>query len=395
MIFLARFYGTFLAALCLMISLLAIPVASHSQGRIVIKPYVDISVGQESNYFREDTNSRSVRYFGIKPGVDFGYTTDKSELIFSYNFSPIRFSDEDDVPAGGIKSSDLDFVQHAGSLSAKTRATDRLTLLLSDSFYRTREPEATDVFSNSSDRSLYWTNTITPGFVYDFGPKYSFGVDYSYLVLNFSDDLNNEDSDQHRGSFTLAYHLDSTTSVGLNYQVWNRNYDKTTSDYTSQQVGIVMNKQFRVVGLMAGAGYQNRQFSQSGLDDIGTLNWNVSMDAKYSKTSFYLSLAQNFNDEGAGEQYYVATRLTAGVNRRFLEKIGLGFSGYFQNGDYEDSLRDDDLWGVDGNIGYSFKYVTLGLNAGHEQRDSSLAGRDFDNQFVTINARFIYDTSSR
>lgn len=363
-----------------------------AQGRMVIKPYVKTSWGIESNYYKSETNERSVSYWSISPGVNFGYTTAKSELMFGYSFSPIRYTDEDDAPAGGIRSKDLDFVQHAGSLSARTKATDRITLTLDDSFSRQRDPDDSDIFNNSTDKSLYWTNTVTPGFIYDFGNKFTFGTKYSYLILDYKDDINNEDSYQHRGAFTLGYNFNSTTSANLDYQVWTRDYDKTTSDYTSHQIGVNVNKRYRVLGFEAGAGYHNREFDQSGLDDMDSFLWHLSMTASYPKTSFYVNLRRNLNDQGAGEQYYQALRLTAGANRVVLEKLNVGISGFVQNSDYENSSRDEDLWGIDGSIGYRLnRYVTLGLETGYEERDSNQAGNTYDNYKVLLSASLNYD----
>jgi polysaccharide biosynthesis protein VpsM len=365
-------------------------------GRMVIKPHVVAHWTYEDNYFQKDTDERSASYWGIQPGIDFGYQTDKSDLMFSYNFSPLRFSDEDTVPPGANKAGDLDFVRHAGSLSASTRATDRVTLTLADTFHRSREPQQTDELSDSTDRSLFWTNTITPGFVYDFGNKYTFGAKYSYLVLDYKDNVTSEDSVQHRGDFTLGYNLNSSTSVNLNYQVWARDYDKTTSDYTSHQIMANVTKQFRVISLGAGLGYHNREFDQSGLDDMDSIAWNLSMSARFPKTSFNVVLAQNLNDSGAGNQYYVGTRASVGVNRFLTEKIDLGIVGFIQNSDYENSSVDQDLWGIDGTVGYSFnRYVSVGLQTGYEARDSNQSGADYDNYKVMLSATLNYDVGSR
>ena len=46
---------------------------------------------------------------------------------------------------------------------------------------------------------------------------------------------------------------------------------------------------------------------------------------------------RNFNDQGAGEKYYVARRLTLKAGHVFLEKIVTEFEGWFQNSDYENA----------------------------------------------------------
>ena len=111
-----------------------------------------------------------------------------------------------------------------------------------------------------------------------------------------------------------------------------------------------------------------------------------------------ISLSQNFNDYGAGDNYYKATRVDISLGRLCLEKLDFTLAAAYQQSDYEESAtaRADDTWQISGNLDYMInERFTLGCKLGYETRDSNNAGYDYDNTYALLNLKFAYDFMTR
>jgi hypothetical protein len=198
---------------------------------------------------------------------------------------------------------------------------------------------------------------------------------------------------ENRGTITGTYFLNSRTSMDLDYQYWERDYDKLTSDYTSSQVMVNVNHRINRLKLTAGAGYHNREFDDSAVaDDIDTVVWQLGGTWQLPKSQLLMRVSSNLNDAGNGNSYYNATRLDAEFKHQLTDRIYANLAGYYMNADYETFDREDDLWHVSLGADYLINdFFTVGVGGGFEERDSTEIGRDYDNRFFLIKARFNYD----
>jgi polysaccharide biosynthesis protein VpsM len=382
-----------LAAICLVLT------GSHvfAQGRFVAKPHIQVDWQTDSNFHRSETNEKNVHTYTVTPGVNLGYLTDKTQLTLDYWFRVFKYDDQAD---------EFDYTAHNAAFRFQTQASKRLELGLDNIFMKTRDPASADASSNSVDRFEYNLNRFSPRVHYRFGDKFSLAVRYTNLYTDYTDDGpgEGEDSTENRGGLNWLYRFTPKTSFGLNYQLWERDYDKNTVDYTSNQVMVDVKHQVNYLTFGAGIGYHNRDFDQAvPSGDIDQFVWKLSVlgqnppDARtVPKSSIYVSFGSNLNDAGSGNTYFTSTRLDARLTYLFMEKINGILSGYYQNSEYETSSREDDRWllslGADYLINPMF---TVGIAGGLEERDSNQAGKDFDNQYVMLKARFNYDLRSR
>ena len=88
--------------------------------------------------------------------------------------------------------------------------------------------------------------------------------------------------------------------MDFEYQYWEKDYDAGTSDYSANQAKLIFKKQLRIFEFEAGAGYQNRDFDESGLDDIDVFTYHLNFDGEGTlanrRTYISLNAEQNFND---------------------------------------------------------------------------------------------------
>ena len=360
-------------------------VNSLYAGIFIIKPQITSSWKIESNFFRTETGERDVHTYLIQPGIDFGFETAKTDISLEYALNAYYYDDRDTVPAGQKKADDDDYIGHTVIFKSRHKVLDRLLIGLDDSYFKTRDAAESDRLSNSVDRDKYFVNRLTPMLFYDFGSKFTAGLRYQNTEIDYSKgDL--EDSSEHRGMFDLIYNLTRTASLDFEYQHWARDYDKTTSDYTSDQIQLIFRKQFNYAVIQAGGGYHERDFDDSTLKNIDTLAYTVSVRAQNppapeARPRSYLQFSAelNFNDQGIADSYYKAHRFSVDAGHIFLEKLKVDIEGYYQNSDYERTtgltpagtteFREDDLYFISGSIGYIFAdYLTFSVSASYEDR---------------------------
>lgn len=401
--------------------MLFLPAAALAAPKITIRPVVSGTFRADSNYFRTDGqpavgtggSERLVFNYQLQPGINFAAEWANTQILFNYTLDINRFDDQEDVVLPGERSADEDdYYGHTGNFSLRHKPTRRLMIGLDDIFYRTRDPAFSDELNNVSNRDLYWVNRITPLLFYDFGPKFTAGLRYRSSLLDY-EPSDREDSDENRVTFDFIYHLQRDLYLDFEYQYWRKNYDRATSDYDSHQLRLILSKEFRILKLGAGVGYQKRNFDEPVLteDSLDTPTYFVTLGMKevvFAGRYFEFidfNITQNFNDEGQGNSYYVANRFSLDLEHAFTRKLFGTFRAYYQRSDYQTFFgvtqdgalerREDNTWVVDLGLRYSFaEWLDFYASAGREQRDSNIAGRDYTNDFVIARISFGYDLGS-
>jgi hypothetical protein len=273
---------------------------------------------------------------------------------------------------------------------------------LDNSYYKTRDPAQSDRLSNAIGRDKYFINRLTPLVFYKFGPKFSAGLRYRNTETDY-DIGTREDSTENRGIFDLVYNLTRLTSLDLEYQNWKRDYDLTTSDYTSDQIKLIFRKQFKYFSFEVGGGSQNRDFDDPTMEDIDTFTYSIALAGQNPpapelrpKSHITFAVEQNFNDSGTGDAYFKAHRFSLDAGHLFEEKLLAGIEGYYQISDYETALREDKTYDISGSLGYLFTdWLTLSITVGFEERNSNLAGYDYDNRYYMVKLDFSYNLGKK
>ncbi|MFK5952976.1 MAG: outer membrane beta-barrel protein [Desulfobacterium sp.] len=363
--------------------------------RITFVPSLDLEYQHDSNYFKSENDEKSVDTFIVRPGISLGYITAKSSFSFDYSFDVNEYSGEKNID-------DYDYTGHLAKLMGKSQVTDRLSLGIDNAYIKTRDPASADLFSNEVARDKYSMNRFTPSVFYKFGEKFGLGAKFTNLITDYSEGVG-EDSDENRGTFTLNYNLNRSVELSLDYQVWTRDYDANSSDYTSNQVMANVKKMYRNFSIMAGAGYHTRDFDEPGIDTLNSPAWTIGMNGRTGasdnaapKSWLNVSLGQNYNDSGSGDEYYQATKFNLTAGHTFLKRIDVILKGLYQNSDYEVGSREDDKWSLACRANYRINDTfSFALEPGYETRDSNESGRDYDNSYILFNAKVQYDFAGR
>lgn len=400
--------GRVLILFTVAVSLLFLPAAVMAQGKVIIKPTVITSWKKDSNFFKAETNEREVYTYLLQPGIELGYDTGKSQVSVKYTLDAHYYKDQDTLQAGWLPADTEDYVGHTGELNLSTSPTDRLTLGLAESYNRTRDPASADRLSNSVDREKYDINRLTPSLSYAFGPKFSFNLKYRMTETDY-DLVTKEDSSEKRPIFDLVYNLNQTTALDLEYQRWERDNKLGTSDFTSDQAKLILRKQYKYLSFEAGGGHQERDYDDPVLLDVDQFTYSLGVKGQNppgpgSKPKSYFSLMaeQNLSDSSQ----YRARSYSLNAGHIFMEKLPFDMKAEFQESDYKTTtgltpsgitaIREDDSYNLEGSLGYIYnEYFLFKVAAGYEDRDSNLAGTDYDNRYLMATINFSYDLSRK
>ena len=374
---------------------ISFPVSICKAQNLNIQPKISASWQVDSNYYLAQDSEREVFTYKLQPGIRVDFEAPKSTLMLDYTLDAYYYDDRDPVPPGEQPTDDDDYIGHTLTSEARYQAFDRLLLGLNESYYKTRDPAESDPFSNSIDREKYYINRITPLVVYEFAPKFSVRLRYRNTKINF-DPSSSEDSTENRGIFNLVYNFTRRSSMDFEYQHWKKEYNKGTSDYSANQGKLIFRKQFKIFRISAGAGYQNRSFDDSSLDDIDVFTYNLNIDGEGTlanrRSYVSLNVEQNFNDQSTGNNYYTATRFILRGGHEFSSKLSGDAQASYLIADYELNRRKDDVYELSGSINYKFaRWLTFSVTGGIEERDSNLEGLDYDNTYFIANLEFAYD----
>ena len=371
------------------------------QGNIVIQPRIKTYVENNSNFWRAENDEVSVNTYAIQPGLNFQFNTAKTKVEIDASVNSFTYDDNDTLPVGVEAADEYDYTGFTGVAAVSNQATDRLKIGIEDSLFITRDPASSDEFNDSVAREKYTINRVTPDLYYDFGNKFGVGTKYRNTLTDY--DENGEDSNENRGIVDLFYNLNRSSTVFVDYQIWARDYDLSSSDYTSNEASLNFAKKMNYFTFTVGGGYHIRTFDDDILDDIDGFIWKISVDGQdrveegvNPRSRVGLSLAQNLNDYGTGDEYYTATKASLYGTYNITDKFEAGADFSYQNSDYENDPndRDDDTLTLAGRLGYRIgQFFVVGLEGGIKDRDSNIVGESYDDTFIMAKLDFIYDTS--
>ena len=400
-----------LITMAIILLIISFPIEGLGAPKFTIKPKLSANWWVDKNFYKAQDLDREVYTYLLEPGIELGVETAKGRLTLDYTMNDYNYDDRDPIPVGEQAADKEDYVGHTAALRARYRPLDRVLLGLNDSYYKTRDPGQSDRFSVAVDRDKYSINRLTPSIFYDFGPRFTAGLRYRNTQTDYDLDTR-EDSIENRGMLDLVYNFTRLTSIDLEYQRWKRDYDLTTSDYTSDQIKLILRKQFKYFTFEAGGGYHERSFDVQTLEDMEVPTYGITIIGQNPpapepwRSHITFDAELNFNESGIGDNYFKATRFSVDAGHIFQEKIVVGIAGYYQISDYETfsgttpaettELREDKTYDISGSLGYMVTdWLTFSITAGYEARDSNLEGYDYDNRYYMAKLALAYDLGTR
>jgi hypothetical protein len=269
-----------------------------------------------------------------------------------------------------------------------------------------------DEFTDNTERRLHNVNRFVPRVTYQIKDRLDLGLRYRRQDINY-DDTDVDDSVEHRGIVDLIYNPSRTQTFDLQYQYWIFDQTQEVYDYTSNQLLLIFQKQYKYTAIELGGGYQHRDFSDPRIPDAYTpayrfaIGWRnppsfqigrriLESDSLDIKSHIFFDYEKNFNNLGG---FRTDNRFTLSMGHLFWEKIKLTFYGYYLFSDYKYfagltangdlAIREDEVYGISGGIRYLIKdRWSLLFILGQTDRNSNLIGHSYENTYANINIEF-------
>jgi hypothetical protein len=240
------------------------------------------------------------------------------------------------------------------------------SLLYRNNIYRNKNP----LFENSTE------NTINPLLNYWFDIRNGVTLEYTLTFgdFQFSDDLV---SQEVRSRYT--HRLDPKLSLFGEFIFINGHFKGLTADYDvyNPSLGIEYKFSPTLTGSLQGGYFW--QFSDDDSETKGPF-FRVSLIQTGQKTSYALMLdggysRDYFTAENLGFQKYY--RAYGTINHRLTQRLSAQLTGSVDRVWYPDNRKD---WIWDGRVSASyllFRWLTIGLEGGHREARSTVAGLDY------------------
>ena len=377
---------------------LVFPVSfAAAEGDITL--LLDIEEQYSDNFYRRPDDEIDVYSTIIKPGITASTWTDRSSVLFAYSPTFNYYTGDNHT----VDASDDNFVGHDLNLVAETTLYERLRLSLTEIFQATREPGAYDVLLvGEADRERYSNNQVRPFLTYDFGEKFTGILGYQHQAYNYEDSRN---SHEHRGYFTLRYHLNDRNSLEVEEQYWTREYP-AEPDYTSSQTQLIFRRTVSdFLNYEIGVGYHDREFESgaTGVEDYDDIIYRLALTGESDVSKLFLGFRKNVNDfSKRASWYFEANRFTLSVEHTFVEKLIFTLATFYQMNDYETvipgdpEVREDEIW--DGFLGIRYRirdWLSAGLSFEHTDRDSNISEWSYTEDRIFASIRCEYGTARR
>ena len=232
--------------------------------------------------------------------------------------------------------------------------------------------------------------------------EFSLGFDFQAVQLDFDDTGAVDNDDEDRVEYTLALrgalNLGSGLSVFVTPQFELRDYDRVVNgvERDSRGYDIQAGAAYDLSGVtfvQAGVGAFHRDFDDPDFDDATGAS--ISARAVWNVTDLQtvtLSARRGLEETGeTGASSIVETDVSVGVDFDLADNLLLNTSVAYQNEDFRDSGREDDVYAA--GIGAEFflnRTARATASARHQRRRSSLDAEGFNANTFSVGLRLQY-----
>lgn len=393
-------YASLLATSALFTSAIVSPMLAHaiepasiSLGPVSMIPALTVQAGHDDNIFLTSTNEKSSAVTVINPTVQF-IAEDGAN---AYQLTA-------DVRRGIYHSSHDDNytdIQLRGDANLVFDVRNKLDLLAA--YLKAHEARGTGLTEGTNatvnDAPVKYNEKIV-------GATYTYGADeaqgriegkLSYNVRDYSNFRNltrSRDRDTLNTGLTFYYRVMPKTSLlfearrtGINYQNETAGVSSLDSNEWKYLFGATWDATAKTTGIVK-AGYAQKKFSDAGRDDKDAFTWEAEVSwAPRTYSTFVLRTGQEL-EESNGTDNFIDTRSASVTwdhawNDRMKTALAYGFA----NEEYDLTNRKDDTNSFSVGVSYDLRrWLTLGFDVEHVERDSNQAAFDYDNNsvFMTV-----------
>lgn len=353
---------------------------------MVIHPYVSIDTVRSDNIYFTPASKQSGYSVTTSPGIKLELPLNRHLFSLDYNSAVTRYVD--------FRSENTTDHNVTGLMDLKFRSLIGLKLLTMHS--KDHEPKSS---SHTGIIEKYEKDAFTASVSYQLAGVSKVEMDYTAIEWDFNTSSFRE-RDENLISGAIYYRILPKTSAFLEYDLRDTDYvplsNFTDNESDSVLMGLKWGINDRSQGVIKG-GYAWKDFDSAYKSDYDT--WTLSVDLKHRFTDYtVLSLVHNRTVIEAaiqGADLILSSDSHANLSHRIFTKIDAVFHGYYSKDKFfdvssgHDEIREDRTIAAGAGVKYSFNdFLTLLLDYGHRERDSSDDSSDYDNNSYTFSLNF-------
>ena len=391
---------SFLLSSTAFVSLLAAPMsaqaiepASVALGPVSMIPQLTVKTGRNDNIFLTATDEKSSGVTVINPVVQF-IAEDGAN---AYKLTA-------DVRRGVYHSSQDDNytdVQLQADANLVFDVRNKLDILAA--YLKSHEGRGTGLTQGSSatinDAPIKYDEK-TVGATYTYGADEAQGrvvgkISYTLRdYSNFRTLTHSRDRDTLNTGVTFYYRVMPKTSLlfevrrqGINYQnevVGRSSLDSSEWKYL---VGATWDASAKTTGVVK-AGYAQKEFSAADRDDKGGFTWEAEVSwAPRTYSTFVLRSGQELNESTGADNYIDTSSTSVTWDHAWNDRFKTAFAYGITTEEYDQTSRKDDTNSISAGVTYDLRrWLTVGMDLTHAERDSNQAAFDYDNNtlFLTV-----------
>jgi hypothetical protein len=390
--------GKPLGALCaaLFAAILGTAGIARAQGNIELGPFrllpsLELSGEYDDNILLTPNNEIDDFIWIISPGLAIELPARRYSVRVGYRADILRYTENDA----------LDTVHHTILGDLRINFAGGLGLRLSDQFLITDEfggfpvPELTQRIDRTE-------NTLTAGGDYTVRERYTIDLSYKWFLVDYEDDFNDLDRQDHVVAAILFYRIMPKTSVlgEFNYQ-WIRYDDPAValdrdSDGWRVKVGVKGDFTAKTSALLK-VGWEFKDYVNSAREDWdglileGELIWKYREPSELRLFAGRANVESLFDDGTLGNNYYIANYGGAELRHFLTSRLILRVRGLVGVNDYPDPAtvggqtaeREDTFYAVGAGLRYQIR-TWLAVEAGYQRlvRDSNFNAFDYTDNRV-------------
>jgi hypothetical protein len=369
-----------------------------------ITPRFYLEEQYDDNVFLTETNEKDDFITTISPGVNVKYETPTELIDLDYEFRRAYFND----------FSNLDFSAHEGEVEARKDFGPRFSLGVRDNLIQSENPiegrGATEFLQPSlrqGRRNRYIRNVVEPEATLTFGEDRFIQIGYRNQILrNEAEDIKDLDGNALNGF--LSYRLSIHHRFEVSFEHFDVNYGETVPPSVDQDVvgdearGRYFYDLDSRTSVFVDYQYFQRDFDieSAGYFDYHVHNPSVGLSRELLSSNYNLLILSVYGETGVDEDLISAESLgfsefwRAGMSARYQLLERLSVTGFFfiDRDRYEDIDRSDTFWNARGDLNYQvLRWLFVILEYEHSERDSSVAGGSYEDNRYFGRIRGEYD----
>lgn len=236
------------------------------------------------------------------------------------------------------------------------------------------------------------------------GGTYTYGADeaqgrvvgaLSYTVrdyTNFRSQTETRDRDTLRAGATFYYRVMPKTSLlfearrtEIDYQNEVAGTSSLDSNEWKYLVGATWDATAKTTGVVK-AGYAKKAFSAADRDDKSAFTWEAEISwAPLTYSTFALSSGQSLEESNGADDYIDTSTANLSWNHEWNDRTKTALAYGLTNESYDQTSREDDTNRFSAGVTYDLRrWLTVGMDLTHAQRNSNLAASDYDSNTLVL-----------